>query len=250
MLIGIIVIIVFGIMPGLGSIIGTGEHERAIRLRNEINSLIWLVATALGASILIWNRVFITLWVGSEHYSGILPNLLIVAAAMQLVFIRSDGNIIDLTLRLSQKVLLGFLSVMVSVGFASFLVGYLKLGIIGLCIGIMSGRLIISLGYPILIGRFLGINPARQFQGIVRPVIVTICLFLGATSVESLIGHLAWGGLRGWLVFVFSAGMTSALLLLISFYAGLSNSQRTSIVRRIRVIISNSESSQSVQREN
>ncbi len=52
-LIGIIVVVVFGIMPGLGSIIGTRDHKRAIRLRNEINSLIWLFATAFGASVLM-----------------------------------------------------------------------------------------------------------------------------------------------------------------------------------------------------
>ena len=149
-LIGVIIIIVFGIMPGLGSIIGTGDHERAIRLRDEINSFIWLVATALGASILIWNKVFLGLWVGADHYAGSIPNLLIVVAAMQLAFIRSDGNIIDLTLQMSQKVLLGLLSVTISIGAASLLVGYFNLGIVGLCLGIMGGRLIISIGYPII----------------------------------------------------------------------------------------------------
>ena len=55
--VGVIVIVVMGIMPGLGGIIGTGDHGRAIRLRGEINSFIWLAGTALGASILVWNRI-------------------------------------------------------------------------------------------------------------------------------------------------------------------------------------------------
>ncbi len=59
-LIGILVIIVFGIMPGLGSIVGTGDYGRAVRLRDEINSFIWLAATAFGASVLILNRVFLS----------------------------------------------------------------------------------------------------------------------------------------------------------------------------------------------
>lgn len=67
-LIGVIVIIILGSCP-LGSIIGTGDYQKAVRLRDEINSFIWLVATTLGASILIWNRVFIGLWVGADHYS-------------------------------------------------------------------------------------------------------------------------------------------------------------------------------------
>lgn len=239
-LIGIIVIVVFGIAPGLGGIIGTGAIERATRLRSEINSMIWLVATALGASILIWNRVFITLWVGSDHYCGALPNLLIVAAAVQLVFIRSDGNIIDLTLRLSQKVLLGFLSVTVSIAAASLLVGYFKLGVVGLCIGVIAGRLIISFGYPILIGKFLGITFSSQFNGIFRPLIITILMFLLSAALNIFFFDLTWSGMKGWLTFIVAAGMTGVLALLMSFYAGLSGSQRGNIVRRIRAVMGES----------
>lgn len=241
-LIGAVVIIVFGIIPGLGGIIGIGDNERAVRLRNEINSIIWLVATALGTSVLIWNRVFITLWVGSDHYSGALPNLLIVAAAFQLVFIRSDGNIIDLTLHLGQKVLLGFLSVTVSIVAASLLVGYFKLGVVGLCIGIIAGRLIISFGYPILIGRFLGVALSSQFSGIFRPVIITILMFLLSTALNTFLFDLTWSGVKGWLIFIVSAGMTGVLMLLMSFYAGLSSTQRGKIMRRIRIVITTAES--------
>jgi O-antigen/teichoic acid export membrane protein len=241
-LIGIIVIVVFGVIPGLGRIIGTGENERAIRLRNEINSFIWLAATALGASILIWNRIFITLWVGPEYYSGVLTNLLIVTAAMQLAFIRSDGNIIDLTLRLSQKVLLGFVSVVISVAVAGLLVGYFKLGIPGLCIGIITGRLIISVGYPMLIGRFLGVTFSSQFNGLLRPAIVTILMFLLSTRLDVFFLDLSQPGLKSWLVFILSASITGILMLVISFYAGLSSTQRRSIVRRIQAVITTAES--------
>jgi len=241
-LIGVIVIIIFGIVPGLGSIIGTGDNERAVQVRNEINMFIWLVATTLGASILIWNRVFVTLWVGAEHYSGTLSNLLIIVAAMQLVFIRSDGNIIDLTLRLSQKVLLGFLAVITSVAIASLLVGHFRLGIPGLCIGIVVGRLILSFGYPILIGRFLGISFSSQLNGTLRPISVTIFIFLLSTTLGSFFSDLAWSGVKSWLIFILSASMTGVLMLVMSFYVGLSSSQRGSIVRRVRAVMATAKS--------
>jgi len=241
-LIGIIVVIVFGIVPGLGSIIGTGDNERAVRLRYEINSFIWLIATTLGASILIWNRIFVTLWVGAEHYSGSLPNLLVVVAAMQLVFIRSDGNIIDLTLRLSQKVLLGFLAVTLSVAAASLLVGHFKLGIPGLCIGIMAGRLVISFGYPILIGKFLGVPFSSQLNGTFRPVIVTILVFFLSMTLDNFFLDLAWSGVNGWLIFILSASVTGILMLGLSFYAGLSRAQRRNMVRRIQAVVAPAES--------
>jgi O-antigen/teichoic acid export membrane protein len=241
-LIGIIVIVIFGIVPGLGRIIGTGDNEKAVRLRNEINSFNWLIATTLGASILIWNRVFVTLWVGAEHYSGALPNLLIVIAAMQLVFIRSDGNIIDLTLRMSQKVLLGFLAVIISIAIASLLVGHFKLGIPGLCVGIMAGRLILSLGYPRLIGRFLGVALSSQLNGILRPAIVTVFMFLLSIALDGPFSTLAWAGATGWFLFILSAGITGIVTLLLSFYAGLSSTQRGNIVRRVRAVLTTAES--------
>jgi hypothetical protein len=240
--IGIIVIVIFGIVPGLGRIIGTGDHEKAIRLRGEINAFIWLIATTLGASILLWNRVFVTLWVGVEHYAGTLPNLLIVMAAMQLVFIRSDGNIIDLTLRMSQKVLLGFAAVILSIASASLMVGYFRWGIAGLCVGIMAGRLILSLGYPRLIGRFLGAALSSQLSGILRPALVTMFLFLLSIAVDSFLSPLPWAGAKGWFLFILAAGITGIGMLVLSFYAGLSSAQRGIIVRRVGGILTTSES--------
>jgi O-antigen/teichoic acid export membrane protein len=242
-LIGVIVIIVFGISPGLGGIIGSRNYERAVRLRGEIMSFIWLVATALGAGILLWNKAFLSLWVGTRHYSGPLPNLLIVVGVVQLVYIRSDGNIIDLTLRLSQKVLLGFLSVTLSIVAASVAVGYFKLGIPGLCLGIMAGRLVMSVGYPALIGRFLGVSLSSQLKGILRPALVTILLFSLAVGLDGLLAAPALSGVRGWIGFLLLAGMTGILLLLLSFYAGLSGDQRRTIVRRVHNVLTMAESS-------
>lgn len=242
-LIGVIVIIIFGIMPGLGSIIGTGDYQKAIRLRDEINSFIWLAATTLGASILIWNKVFIGLWVGADHYCGSIPNLLVVVAAMQLALIRSDGTIIDLTLRLSQKVLLGLLSVTVSIVAASIMVGYFKLSVVGLCLGIMGGRLIISIGYPVLISRFLGIPLSSQLNRLLRPALVTLLLFSTAVGLDKFISITAGTGIMGWFIFILSAAGTGILILLISFYAGLSGDQRRNMLRRVRAATTTVESS-------
>jgi len=242
-LIGIIVIIVFGIMPGLGSIVGTGEYGRAIRLRDEINSFIWLAATVFGASVLIWNRVFMGLWVGADHFAGSIPNLLIVVAAMQLAFIRSDGNVIDLTLRMSQKVLLGLLSVTVSIVAAFILVGYFNLGIVGLCLGTIGGRLIIGIGYPVLISRFLDDSISSQIAHMLRPILVTILIFLAAMGVDRFFSIAVGTGIKGWIIFIIAAGITGIVMLLVSFYSGLSGDQRRSMIRRVQAAITTAESS-------
>lgn len=241
-LIGVIVIIIFGIMPGLGGIIGTGDYEKAVRLRNEINSFIWLTATTLGASILIWNRVFISLWVGTDHYSGSMPNLLIVVIAMQLALIRSDGNIIDLTLRMSQKVVLGLISVIVSIIAASIMVGYFKWGIVGLCIGTIGGRLIISIGYPILVGRFLRVRFSSQLQGMIRPLAITTLLFFCAIVVENFLPATNWSGTRGWVLFLLFTASTGIFMLIAAFLTGLSIEQRKNMIHRVRAVLGNTRS--------
>ena len=63
-----VAIVVFGITPGLGGIVGAGNLQKAARVRSEIMLLTWLVVTVVGVVILLWNRTFIRLWVGAEYY--------------------------------------------------------------------------------------------------------------------------------------------------------------------------------------
>ena len=235
--IGAVVIIVFGITPGLGGIVGTKNYGKAVSLRSEIMTFVWLAVTALGTAILLWNKVFIGLWVGAQHYSGSLVNLLITVAAVQLALIRCDGNFIDLTLRLSHKVLLGFLSVTISIVAASLAVGYFKLGVVGLCLGIMGGRLITSVGYPALISRFLGVSLSSQLKGTLRPALVTVLLFSFAFGLDRLLPVTTWSGVGGWMSFFLLAGVTGMLILLLSFCAGLSSKQRKQVLKRFGMVL-------------
>jgi Na+-driven multidrug efflux pump len=91
-------VLVFGAAPGLGGIIGRGDLKKAAQVRNEIMVFTWLVVTAGGSTILLWNESFLRLLVGPEHYVGSLPALLIVIMVVQFVFIRNDSSVIDLTL--------------------------------------------------------------------------------------------------------------------------------------------------------
>jgi hypothetical protein len=200
-------------------------------------ALTWLIVTALGASVLLWNRAFVGLWVGAEHYSGSIPALLIQIAVTQLVLIRNDASIIDVTLRLRRKVLMGALSVTLAVVASAVLVGYFKLGIVGLCLGIIAGRSILSLGYPMIIGRFLGVALSSQLKSVLRPLLVTMVLFALAFELDSLVPINTWSGLKGWISLVPSVGVTSSLVLLVTFYAGLSGGQRRNILRRVRMVI-------------
>jgi len=120
--VGVIGITMGAIVPGMGGLIGAKQHQKAAIVRSEMLVLNWLMTTVIGVGILLWNRSFITLWVGPIHYAGPWANLLIVLAVTQLAFIRTDAFIIDLTLNLSRKVALGGLSALLSLGIAAVLI--------------------------------------------------------------------------------------------------------------------------------
>src|SRR5439155_26937897 len=77
-------------MPGLAGLIGAGQYGRAALARGDLMVLTWLFATAVGTTILLWNRSFVALWVGREHYGGAVVDLLIVCIAFQTAFVRAD----------------------------------------------------------------------------------------------------------------------------------------------------------------
>lgn len=235
--ISIVAIMVLGVLPGLGGIIGSGDLERAARIRGEIISLTWLVVTVLGTGVVLWNRTFIGLWVGTQHFVGAIPNLLIVVLVLQFVLVRTDANVIDLTLHLRRKVTLGAVSVAVSLVAASIFVYFFKMGIIGLCIGIILGRLILSIEYPILIGRMLKIPPSSQIKAILRPAVVTTILFLAASALDNMIPARSWHSLGGWIAFLLSTGVTFCVVLVLAFFGGLSHQQQQNTIRRIRAIL-------------
>jgi len=237
MLISVVAIMVFGSAPGLGGIIGSGNLAKAARIRGELMALTWLIVTVLGTTVLLCNRAFVALWVGAQYYVGTEATLLIVLMVTQFVFIRNDANVIDLTLRLSRKVLLGLLSVALSLLAAAILVEYLRLGIVGLCLGIVAGRLLLSLGYPLLVGRSLDVRFSTQLRGALRPAFVTLALYSVAARTDRLwSGHPGIIG-GGWIGFALSVALTGGLALLLAFYGGLSREQRGNIVKRVRMAV-------------
>jgi O-antigen/teichoic acid export membrane protein len=229
--IGIIAIVVFGITPGLGGIIGKGEFEKANRVRNEIMSITWFIVTVLGSTMLLWNQSFVNLWVGEEYYAGRLTNLLMMFMISQFVLIRNDANIIDLTLDLKHKVLIGLVSAGLSAGLSVILIGYLNMGINGMTLGFIAGQSILSIGYPMMVGRFLGVPVYSQFKGTLRPALITILLFVALTVFAKNFAA------NTWLSLVLSAGLTVGLLSLLTFYFGFTGKQRTSLLNRIRKVL-------------
>jgi O-antigen/teichoic acid export membrane protein len=237
-LISIVAIMAFGIAPGLGAIIGTGDYKKAGKVRGEIMAITWLIITVLGTMVLLWNQSFINLWVGSTHFIGSVPDLLVVLVVMQFVFIRNDGNIIDLSLKLKQKVIIGAVSVGLSLGIAVVLIHWFNLGIIGICLGLISGRLILTFGYPILVGRLLGISFLSQIVSTFRPIFVTALFFVSATLFDHFVITKGSSVIAGWIHLILFVGITLLGVFILSFYLGLNSHQRRNLFERVKILLS------------
>jgi O-antigen/teichoic acid export membrane protein len=215
------------IMPGLGGLIGARDLDRARSVRNEMLASTWLAGTVAGTLILLWEESFLLVWVGEGYYPGSVAMSLIVVMILQWGLIRVDSNIIDLTLRLRAKVLLGVLSAGLAVGLSSLLI-VRGGGIEGLVVGFIAGRAILTIAYPWLIGKFLGVSPGRQLVAAVRPAVATTGMLAIAAVLASMFQVDSWLELALWVAV--SAAVAGPL----AFFAGLGTRERERLWNRAR----------------
>jgi O-antigen/teichoic acid export membrane protein len=231
---GAVAIVIAGIMPGLGGLIGAADRERAAKVRSESMAVTWLIATASGATFLLWQQSFLRLWVGEKYYPGRVATLLIIVMVFQFAFIRNDASIIDLTLNLRAKVLLGIVSAGVSIGIAVLLIRQAGTGISGLAAGFIAGRSILTVAYPSLVSGYLGTSMLAQLRGAVRALLVSAALFASAVFLSPLIAT------DSWVVLVAFSALSLAVLGVSAFRIGLTPSQRRRVSQRVRQVLGGS----------
>lgn len=230
----VVEIMVLGIAPGLGGIIGSGDYSKALKIRNELMSYSWLLITIIGSAVLIWNRSFTQLWVGSQHYAGAQQTLLIMLSVLQLVLIRNDANFIDLTLKMRDKVLVGLFSTLISLGIATLFVHTFNGGITGLCLGLIIGRAILSFAYPWLIGRYLGVELGQQLRHVVVPLVVLIVIFTGSSIASE------YWVVDSWIKLVGAVGLTVIVVTPLTVFGGLTGEQRSLMWQRVKLLLARS----------
>jgi O-antigen/teichoic acid export membrane protein len=233
-LVSLVAIVAFGIAPGLGGIIGAGDLGKAARVRGEIQLFTWFTATVLGSLTLLWNDDFLKLWVGTGYHAGALENLLLMLMMLQFVLIRNDGNFIDLTLKPRRKVLLGIVAVVLSTGGALGFMHLLPSKIVGLCLGIMAGRLLLSIGYPLLIGSFLQIPLWQQLKCSLRPAMVTAIFFIGMANAEFMLPQVSSLVIESWSELIISGSASFVVITGLVFYTGMTAAQRTRLINRLQ----------------
>jgi O-antigen/teichoic acid export membrane protein len=227
-LLSLVTIVLGAVTPGLGGVIGQKQYERAAEIRIEMMTVSWLILAAVGSTILLWNRSFIFLWVGPQHYSGFWANLLMVLMIVQLIYIRNDSYVIDLTLQLREKVLMAVVAAVISIGLSALLIP--RMGIAGLCLGMIVGRLALTISYPFVINKQLGRSSRPELTGAFRPAAVMTLMFVVAAYLGSVL-HA-----DNWFIWAICSGISFALALGVGLIAGLNRKSRGAIVKRLTML--------------
>jgi O-antigen/teichoic acid export membrane protein len=217
------------VAPGLGGLVGRKQYDRVTAVVNELLAMNWLLVTAVGATIVLWNRSFLSLWVGQEHYAGVWVDLLIVAIMAQTVFIRTYASVINATLRLRSRVLVNAFAAAISITLALALTPFL--GILGVCLGIFGGRMIQLVSHPLILNSCLGRRQRLAVKSLTRPCLVLGLLLAGCTYLGQRV--LA----TSWIELVACVGGSLVLLTGLALIAGLSAGPRKSLLRRVQMTL-------------
>ena len=87
-------------MPSLGGMLARSDAEAA-RLVALVKSLNVAIIVVAGGAIVLLNETFVTAWVGPEHYLGDPVNALMVVAMAQVMLLRTDAQILDVSLQVA-----------------------------------------------------------------------------------------------------------------------------------------------------
>jgi O-antigen/teichoic acid export membrane protein len=226
---GLISLLIGAAAPGLGGLVGAGNRGRAAAARGEILILTWLAGTIVGSTILVCNQSFISLWVGEARFAGPIASLLIVLMMIQSLFIRADSSVIDVTLQVRGKVVMQAISLAVSLGLAIWLIP--SWGIVGLCSGMLAGRFLLNIAYPMIVRAQLVSSEPRVRFGWIRSALALSIILGVSLLVGTRILVTEW-----WQLFPL-AGATAVAAGGFALMGGISAGERRRLVQRVRGLV-------------
>jgi O-antigen/teichoic acid export membrane protein len=206
--ISIAVVTASGFTPMLGSQLGASDFSAAAERARSIRHLVIGVAVLGSSAVLAFNGAFVTMWVGADQYLGTTINTLLVVCGLLLAFIRMDGQILDVTMRIAPKVVIGLVT---SAG-----------GILAGCIGfavthdlavalvaVIVVRLVCNVAYPMFVARSIPQSAVPWRPVILAGALLVVSFIIGPLTQSgetlvrsgltvgwvSLAGVVAWSGL-------------------------------------------------------
>jgi len=210
------------VLPGMGALLGKKDFIKVRSIVASIREVILVIAIIFGGLILAINNAFVTLWVGNEFFIGDVENVFLVIVMIQLIILRNEAQIQDITLNIRKKVLYG-----ISGAFSGFTLGiifylFISKQIYTIFIGLFIGRLIISLVFPIMVNRFINKKNSFPFKYLLGIILLILSFYFQSFMISD-----------NWGLFILKAISFASIYSIICFFVLLDQPNRRMILKRI-----------------
>lgn len=194
-----------GFMPILGSKLGAAQHHAAAEQAKTVRHLVIGVVVVGCGAVLAFNGTFVGLWVGKEQYLGTTVNMLLVICGLQQALIRMDGQILDVTMRIAPKVVVGLLAS--AGGIVAGCIGFaLTKSMVTALTAVILFRLASNVAYPAFVARAIPGSAVPWRLVILSAGLLVISFWVGAVSAGSesslrvalAVGWLLLAGCAAW----------------------------------------------------
>ncbi|HUQ96055.1 MAG TPA: oligosaccharide flippase family protein [Chitinophagaceae bacterium] len=225
---GVLFRIIIGILPGVGKLFGLQEYSKIYRVWTNMNDLIFLLLTASGVGIILFNKSFLAAWVGDGHYAGAIANGLIIFMVIQDTFIKNDGYIITATLDLKKKVFLTLVSATTFIVLGCLLIK--DFGIVGLCLSLLGGKFLLFVGQRQVLRKKIDYKTSVSFIEKVQPFALSVLMLGAACFLSGIMPPVSL------LKTVFLMPLAIIVSFLIFYQLGLQKARRIALVHIIASI--------------
>jgi O-antigen/teichoic acid export membrane protein len=179
---------------GLAELHATGEHEAFNERLLELTSLVAGLSMGILVPIVAYNRHFVGLWVGAEHYAGDLVTVVAGCGAFLLTITTIWDWVFDGTGRVARLLPVTIVSTTINLGLSLMLT--LRFGVVGPLLGTLCAVAITNLWYvPVLLRRVFHVSPRRLVQSAAVPMAWGVPY----AALAWWLGHsrpaVGWGGL-------------------------------------------------------
>lgn len=213
------------ITPGLGRLIGNAELEKSRKVIAQLRELVLATALFIAAGMLLLNKSFVFLWAGPELFLGEENNILIAVLMIQLVIIKNEAFLIDLSLKIKTKVLLGIASVGLTLFFIVLMQRYISQSISAIFVAIFLGRLLLLMLFPRITNKIVSFEPASFLR---YRTLVYALLFLLLSGGIGLVQHF-----ESWTAFVVMGSIESMVCALFLYAFVLTDANRGMITSQL-----------------
>lgn len=194
-------------IPSLGNFVGQKDLINSRKVIFNIKSALLIISISFGCGIILFNNLFVKLWIGEDYYLGDLNNFLMVVIMIQLLLLRNDSQIKDLTLNIKMKVVYGAIGT-----FLVFLLAIVSYSfypnISSIFLSIIVGRLLMTIVFRKQVNSFFKIPVVFKDEISVFLIVSFTYVLFTYFLIDSLIIKVCYFLLLLFVIFKYFGGKT------------------------------------------